>query len=116
MMMMQLEKKLRKLWRAGHLLLVLSLFMQIPNTHAKAISGDFRLSGLKSEQVLSTFSVMPSGGRVKLHLVAHGMYEDESHLKFRLYRDVEWPAYLKATTCIDRIKYARVTQDVSFGK
>ncbi|GKY98307.1 hypothetical protein MPSEU_000788300 [Mayamaea pseudoterrestris] len=102
--------------RGCALYLLLLLLLQIQLAESKAISGDFRLSGLKSEYVLSTFSVMPSGGRVKLHLVSHGMYEDESHLKFRLYRDVEWPAYLQATTCMDRIKHAKITQNVSFVK
>lgn len=53
---------------------------------------------------------------MKLHLVAHDMYENESNLKFRLYRDVEWPSFLKATTCKDRIRYARITEEITFEK
>ena len=105
-------------WQRCQWLYTAALLVLLPVqlVESKAVSGDFRLSGVQSEYVLSTFSVLPSGGRVKLHLVAHGMYEDETQLKFRLYRDVEWPSYLKAATCADRKKYARITQDVSFQK
>jgi hypothetical protein len=93
-----------------------ALFHLVVCTESKAISGDFRLSGVESDYVLSSFSVLPSGGRVKLHLVTHSPYPDESQLKFRLYRDVEWPQYLKAATCVDKIRHAHLTQDVSFEK
>jgi len=94
---------------------LLSLFLWLPLATSKTVSGDFRLSGVDSTAVLTTFAVVPDGARVKVNLTASHMYENERFLKLRLYRDVEWPKYLKSYVCVDRIRVAQHTQDISFS-
>jgi GNAT superfamily N-acetyltransferase len=82
---------------------------------AKHVSGKFRLSGLESHAVLCSFAVLKDGGRVHLEMTASNLYENERFLKFRLYRDVEWPRFQQARTCQDRTRYAQQTLPVSIN-
>jgi hypothetical protein len=71
---------------------------------AKTVSGDFKLSDMKSLQVLTSFSVVPDGARLAVNFTSPSFYENERFLKLRLYRDVEWASVLKAQTCVEKIK------------
>jgi Rhodopsin-like GPCR transmembrane domain len=84
--------------------------------HAKTVSGQFHLSGHHTEHVLTSFAVLPTGGSVQVNFtVANGeMYEDERFIRLRLYRDVEWPKYLKATSCKDKVAFAQRQERILF--
>jgi Rhodopsin-like GPCR transmembrane domain len=82
----------------------------------KTVSGDFVLSGAKSERVMTSFAVFPEGGRLKVTLSSRTAYPDDSHLKVRLYVDDDWPKYQRALTCHDKAGIARETMDVSFER
>lgn len=84
------------------------------NGLAKTASGDFKLSGLQSAHVLASFAVLPDGARLSVNFTSPTYYENERFLHFRLYRDVEWPAYLKDQTCMDKIERAQRSQKIAF--
>jgi hypothetical protein len=92
--------------KINHLLLV----------SAKTVSGQFQLSGHHTEHVLTSFAVLPTGGSVQVNFTVanHGMYEDERFIRLRLYRDVEWPKYLKAKRCKDKVAYAQRQERILF--
>ena len=81
---------------------------------AKVTSGDFRLSGLNPQYVLTSFAVVPYGARISVNLTSTKMYENERWLKLRLYRDVEWPKFRKATTCNAQAQFSKQGHSVSF--
>ena len=81
---------------------------------AKKVSGDFRLTGAKTEHVLTTFAVVPSGGgMLRVNLTASFMYEDERSLSLYLYRDVEWPQFQKATLCAQKMRFSKQRQSIT---
>jgi hypothetical protein len=81
---------------------------------AKTVSGDFKLSGMKSLQVLTSFSVVPDGALLQLNFTSPSFYENERFLKLRLYRDSEWASVVKAQTCVEKIKLTKHTGSISF--
>ena len=84
-------------------------------TYAKKVSGKFRLSGEKSEIVLTSFAVVPTGGQLTVNFTSGTtMYEQDQNLRLHLFRDVEWPQFQKALTCSDKVLVARQSNTVSF--
>ncbi len=81
---------------------------------AKRTRGYFRLSGVNTEKVLSSFVVGPKGGRLTVRLGIDDPYPNDQHLKLRIYNDTVWNKFQKATICTDKIKYAMTTTDLSF--
>lgn len=81
---------------------------------AKVISGDFRLSGLNSHYVLTSFAVVPEGARLTVDLTSTDMYENERYLKMRLYRDVEWGSFRKAMTCDAKTRFSKQGHSITF--
>lgn len=81
----------------------------------KRVSGDFKLSGVYSEHVLTSFAVHPQhGARFQLNLTSAEMYETERYLKLRLYSDEQWNKHLKSLTCMEKIRRAVHTKDITF--
>ena len=96
-------------------LLLLWFFLLREFCSAKKVSGDFRLTGAQTEHVLTTFAVVPTGGAMlSLNLTASFMYEDERSLSVFLYRDVEWPEYLKSTLCTKKTRLSKQRQALTF--
>jgi hypothetical protein len=87
-----------------------------PRASAKTVSGDFTLNGERSEHVLASFAAFPAGGQLKLLLSGKTPYPNESHIKLRLYRDLEWARYSKALTCREKVKLAQETRDIQFER
>ncbi len=96
---------------AYRLAIVCCLF-HIPSAQSKTVTGDFKLSGVNTEHVLTTFAVMPEGGRVEVRLSAKHGYDQSNPLLFRLFRDTDWPAYLRAMTCNEKKKYAMLSHPI----
>jgi hypothetical protein len=83
--------------------------------HAKTVSGDFRLSVDDTEHVLTSFSVVPTGGALlRLNLTASDMYEDERLLAVYLYRDTEWPKFKSTHMCNHKIRLSQQRQALTF--
>ena len=98
------------------LLLVVSIWCcDVTMVHGKRVSGDFQLSGVNSEKVLTSFAVSPDyGARFQLHMTATDMYETERYLKLRLFTDDSWGRHLKVMTCQEKVRHAVHSRDVSF--
>ena len=96
--------------------LFLLLLLDTPATMmAKKVSGDFKLSGVNSEKVLTSFAVRPEhGAKFELSLSASDMYETERFLKLRLFKDDAWTNHLKVMTCQDKIRHATHSIDIVF--
>ena len=97
--------------------LVLSLsFLSFNLVVAKVVEGDFVLSGVTTEHVLTSFAIRPQGGRVEVWLTLPdgAVYPNDQHLKFRLYRDIEWPRVQKAYTCREKVQHAQMILSVHF--
>ena len=101
-----------------HLVLWLTLFGHISfllvvllvRVDAKVVSGDFKLSGVNSEKVLTSFAVRPEFGAVfELKMTASDMYETERYLNLHLYKDEAWGRHLKVMTCAEKIRHATQT-------
>jgi Rhodopsin-like GPCR transmembrane domain len=87
----------------------------IATTNAKRVSGDFKLSGVNSEKVLTSFAVLPDhGARFRLSLTAASMYETERYLKLRLFTDESWGRHLKVLTCQEKVRHAIHSRDIAF--
>ncbi|KAL7574505.1 hypothetical protein ACA910_015864 [Epithemia clementina (nom. ined.)] len=96
-------------------LVLLLLATTTTTTQAKKVSGNFKLSGEKSEIVLTSFAVVPSGGLLSVNFTTGStMYEEDQNVRVRLYRDVEWPKFQKALTCADKVLFARQSRPVPF--
>jgi Rhodopsin-like GPCR transmembrane domain len=80
----------------------------------KHVSGDFQLSGVRTEVVLASFSVLPAGARFDLTLTTPTMYENELPVRLHAYRDTEWNAFLKEPLCSNKIRLAKLTHAVAF--
>jgi Rhodopsin-like GPCR transmembrane domain len=93
------------------LLVVLKL---LPTVHAKTKSGSFRLSGVRTERILGAFLMAPYGGPVTITLTADRMYEMESYVKIRAYRDTEIQAFRKEPLCTRKTLLAKHTVAVRF--
>jgi hypothetical protein len=99
----------------GSSLLLLLLGVGLQTTRAKTVSGDFRLSVDDTEHVLTSFSVVPTGGAVlRLNLTASDMYEDERLLAVYLYRDTEWPTFKSTNMCNHKIRLSQQRQALTF--
>lgn len=81
---------------------------------AKRTRGYFRLSGVNTEKILSSFVVGNQGGRLTVRLGIDDPYPNDQHIKFRVYNDTNWSKVKKATLCTDKIKYAMQTVDLAF--
>jgi hypothetical protein len=92
------------------------LFSLLSSTcKSKVVSGDFKLSGIHTEHVLSSYAVMPTGGRIEVKFKTHKEhYKASNPLVFRLYRDTDWPKYLRALTCVEKKRYAVLTKEIEF--
>ena len=100
---------------AAMLLIVLFVLSTPSTTTAKVISGDFKLSGVNSEKVLTSFAVMPEyGAKFQLRLKASDMYETERYLKLRLFQDEKWNSHLRVMTCQEKIRHASHSIDIVF--
>lgn len=89
--------------------------MAATTVSAKKVTGSFRLSGEKSEIVLTNFAVVPEGGMLSINFTTGSiMYEEDQALRLRLYRDVEWPQFQKALTCADKVLFAKQENPVTF--
>jgi len=87
--------------------------IQSPIVDAKTVSGDFRLSGVNTEHVLATFAVDTEGAIMTVEFKADKMYENEQALQLRIFRDSDWPAWLKSATCTDKIRKATQSTTLS---
>lgn len=67
---------------------------------AKISSGDFRLSGVSTEHILTSFLVVPKGAELKLEITAPVIYR--SRLTFRAYDDTLWSRFKREPTCLDK--------------
>lgn len=94
--------------------LLLLLLWLLPMALSKRTRGYFRLSGVKTEKVLSSFVVGPKGGRLTVRLGVDNPYPNDHHIKFRVYNDTNWKKVKKATLCTDKIAYAATTIDLAF--
>ena len=90
------------------------LLLVVGRALGKTVSGDFRLSGLKSDYLLTSFAVVPEGARVQLTMTASSIYEQERFLKLRLYKDTEWAKFQGLQTCTDKIRLAQQSLQVGF--
>ena len=97
------------------MLLLLVVLCSTPSCTAKVISGDFKLSGVNSEKVLTSFAVMPDyGAKFSLRLKASDMYETERYLKLRLFQDEKWNRHLRVMTCQEKVRHASHSIDIVF--
>lgn len=97
------------------LLRLLVVLCSTPSCTAKVISGDFKLSGVNSEKVLTSFAVMPDyGAKFSLRLKASDMYETERYLKLRLFQDEKWNRHLRVMTCQEKVRHASHSIDIVF--
>jgi len=96
-------------------MMTMGVVLIVPVVEGKKVSGSFKLSGENSESVLTSFAVVPTGARLSVNLTTGSqMYEDEHYLRFHMFQDTEWPRFLKALTCEDKVKYSMQQQRVSF--
>lgn len=95
-------------------LLLLSLICV--HVRAKKVSGDFKLDGVHTEHVLTKFAVVPAGGRVTTTFTTKKPYPNDQHVKFRLYKDDDWPKFERATTCREKVLLAQQTNDLDFER
>jgi len=72
------------------------------------------LSGVNTEHVLASFAVVPSGAKLKATLTAPSPYDRETGLRFRAYRDTDWPQFNRLQLCTEKIRLAQQTNPVSF--
>ncbi len=94
---------------------LLALVLPPTRIDAKTVSGDFQLSGVNSEAVLTSFAISPYGrGWMGITLSSKEMYETEQSLKIHLFQDTQWSAFQKALLCTDRKKLAIETLNVEF--
>ena len=99
--------------------LLLLLLCSVENMHfckAAKVSGDFKLSGSKTEVVLGSFVALPKGAYAQLNVTADGPYPQSAGqtLYFRAYRDTEWPMVQKLTLCSEKVKFALYEQLIEF--
>jgi hypothetical protein len=94
--------------------LALVLLLLVGQCTGKLVSGDFRLSGAKTEVVLGSFAVVPKGAYMKLDMIAYGKYEKPDTLMFRAYRDTDWKYVQKATLCKEKIEFALHETPIKF--
>ena len=97
------------------LLRILLTLLWLPIASCKRTRGYFKLSGVHTEKVLSSFVVGPQGGRLTVRLgMDDHLYPNDQHIKFRVYNDTHWRKVKKATLCTEKIKYAMTTVDLTF--
>ena len=104
--------------RAALLLLVCSVAATLNVCLAAKVSGDFKLSGSKTEVILGSYAALPKGAYVQLDMVSDGPYPqpEGTTLYLRAYRDTEWPLVKKQTLCTDKIKLALYEVPIEFKK
>eukprot|EP00545_Synedropsis_sp_CCMP1620_P002627 CAMPEP_0119009404 /NCGR_PEP_ID=MMETSP1176-20130426/4339_1 /TAXON_ID=265551 /ORGANISM="Synedropsis recta cf, Strain CCMP1620" /LENGTH=509 /DNA_ID=CAMNT_0006961913 /DNA_START=70 /DNA_END=1599 /DNA_ORIENTATION=+ len=103
----------RSIYSSGVLLVV--LLLQLQSTTARKKSGDFVLSGVNSEHVLGSFALSPHArGWFDLTLSSEKMYDNEQNLKLQFFTDENWSQFLKATTCDEKVKLAKLSTRLSF--
>lgn len=111
----RLYRRFQAAFSAPFLFLLLALVLPPTPTDAKTASGDFQLSGVNSEAVLTSFAISPYGrGWLGVTLSSKEMYETEQSLKIHLFQDTQWSAFQKALLCTDRKKLAIETLNVEF--
>lgn len=80
--------------------------------HSKKTSGDFKLSGINSDYVLSNFAISNSAS---IQIIMNtGQIVYPGTVTLRAYSDIVWKQYNKATTCESKIKYAHQSILVDF--
>ena len=91
------------------------LLLLCPLIHSRKSSGDFVLSGVNSEKTLSSFALSPHArGWFDIILYCDSMYENEQNLRLYFFTDESWKKALQATTCEDKVGFAKETQRLSF--
>ena len=85
---------------------------------AAKISGDFKLSGRKTEVMLGSYVALPKGAYVQLDMVSDTEYPqpEGTTLYLRAYRDTEWPIVQKQALCTEKIKFALYEVPIEFNK
>jgi Rhodopsin-like GPCR transmembrane domain len=104
----------RPLRRRANLLWLQVVLVLLHTVGAKTKSGSFRLSGVRTERILGAFLMAPYGGSVTITLTADNMYEMESYVKIRAYRDTELQAFRKEPLCTRKTLLAKHTVPVRF--
>jgi len=94
---------------------LLLFFALFSFTHARRTRGYIQLSGKDTEHVLNSFVIGPKGGRITVRLGSDTPYDNDRHIKLRVYRDTEWAAMQKAPLCTEKIKLAHKTSDLNFA-
>ena len=95
--------------------LPLLLLLLVPLLDARKTSGDFVLSGVNSEHTIGSFALSGHArGWFDMMLASTKMYENERNLKIHFFTDANWTKFQKATTCEEKVKYAKETQDIKF--
>jgi hypothetical protein len=90
------------------------LFSYIGSCAAKVVSGEFKLSGLNTEQVLGSFAVSPNKlGHASITFTSEDPYQMNKDLFVRLIKDDNWPAFQKAPSCTDKVPFSTINEKVS---
>jgi Rhodopsin-like GPCR transmembrane domain len=95
---------------------VLLVLLRSHSGTAKRVSGDFRLSGVHTEHILTSFAVVPEGAVLEGILSSKQMYENEHALAVRAIRDTEWRKFQKSTLCSERIQLSKYNHPVKFER
>ena len=86
-------------------ILVIALILSPYSVQAKISDGDFKLNGVSTERILTSFLVNPKGATLELNISADRPYQ--SRLFFRAYNDDVWKKFKRASTCSEKIRYAQ---------
>jgi hypothetical protein len=90
----------------------LIFYNNIQNAYSKKTSGDFKLSGINSDYVLSNFAISNSASINIILNSGQEVYPGTATL--RAYSDILWNQYNKATTCESKIRYAHQSILIDF--
>lgn len=96
------------------LLISVILLLLLHSSQAKKVSDDFKLSGVNTEYVVTSFAIAPVGAKVKFTLTSPIPYDREVDLSFRIYRDDQWPKFNKLQLCTDKVRLAHKTFHIQF--
>jgi hypothetical protein len=93
--------------------LILCWLCLLSFSSAKEISGDFRLSGLNTENVLGSFAISPKvRGAMKITFTSKDPYKDSRTVRIRMYKDDQWPAFKREPSCAEKVPHAIQSKQV----
>jgi Rhodopsin-like GPCR transmembrane domain len=102
-------------WSTSRFSVLPILLLIVSIAESRRTSGEFVLSGVNSEQTLSSFALSPyARGWFDVTLSSPTLYENEQNLKLYYFTDENWNQVLRATTCEEKVKLAKDSRPIRF--